>query len=283
MSIDDVAGGACGLALAAAVLIVLNGRLPAPRGGWTRMHAARSRRSWQQSVAALLLGAGAWWATGWPVGGVVVAAAVAGLPRVLAPTASREIARSEAVATWTRRVGDLLASGAGGLPQAITRSADTAPAPIAEPVQRLVRRMRTERTDLALRGFADELADPAADAVVLALLLRLRAGGRGLADLLHDQAQEQSEQVRARRQVEADRATPRTTVRCLIAIVLVMLAGLFLFAGHYLAPFATPAGQGVLAALAALGAGSVAWMHRLTTPPRAERVLLTTRKEVQAR
>ena len=123
-----------------------------------------------------------------------------------------------------------------------------------------------------------------ADAVVLALLLRLRAGGRGLADLLHAQAEAQSEQVRTRRQVEADRAKPRTTVRCLIAIVAVMLAGLFTFAGHYLTPFSTLTGQFVLAVLTAIGAGAVAWMHRLTAPPTAERVLISTRREeVQAR
>ncbi|WP_263249577.1 type II secretion system F family protein [Saccharopolyspora rosea] len=214
-----------------------------------------------------------------------MAAAVLGLPRVLAPTASRvAITRGEAVASWTRRVGDLLASGAGGLSQAITRSADTAPAPIAGAVQRLAHRIRSDGTEPALRAFADELADPAADAVVLALLLRLRAGGRGLADLLHAQAEAQSEQVRTRRQVEADRAKPRTTVRCLIAIVAVMLAGLFLFAGHYLTPFSTLTGQIVLAVLTAIGAGAVAWMHRLTASPTAERVLIgTQRKEVQAR
>lgn len=282
MNVDELAGAACGLTLATAMLIVLYGRLPTLRLGRTRLRTW-SRRGWQQAAAAVLLGAGAWWATGWPVAGPAVA--VLGLPRVLAPTASRAaITRGEAVASWTRRVGDLLASGAGGLSQAITRSADTAPAPIAEPVQRLARRIRNDGTEPALRTFADELSDPAADAVVLALLLRLRAGGRGLADLLHAQAEAQSEQVRTRRQVEADRAKPRTTVRCLIAIVAVMLAGLFTFAGHYLTPFSTLTGQFVLAVLTAIGAGAVAWMHRLTAPPTAERVLISTRREeVQAR
>ena len=273
MTLQILAAGACGLTLATAVIVVLCGRLPRVRCARV---AGGSRRGVRQTAVAVVLGAGAWQATGWPVAGPVVAAAVLGLPRVLAPVEAREaIVRGEAVATWTRRVADLLASGAGGLEQAIRRSADTAPDPIAEPVRALARQMRLHGTETALRAFADELADPAADAVVLALLLRVRTGGRGLAELLHAQATTQAEQVRARRQVEADRAKPRTTVRCLLAIVAAMLAGLFACAADYLTPFSTPAGQLVLACLAVFAAAAVVWMHRLTTPPAADRVLHT--------
>ncbi|WP_338596911.1 type II secretion system F family protein [Saccharopolyspora sp. SCSIO 74807] len=279
MSPDLLTAGACGLALAVAILLVLAGRTGVPQ------RRATSPRTWSHrglrlGTAGLLLGAGAWWATGWPVAMLIVAAAAVGLPRVLAPSAATEaIARAEALATWTRRLGDLLASGAGGLSQAITRSAATAPEPLTTPVQRLAHRLRTHGTETALRAFADDLADPAVDAVVLALLLRLRAGGRGLADLLHHHADAQAREITARRQVEADRAKPRTTVRCLIGITLVMLAGLVAFAGHYLAPFATAAGQGALAVIALLAAGAITWMHRLTTPPPAQRYLITRRRE----
>lgn len=63
-------------------------------------------------------------------------------------------------------------------------------------------------------------------------------------------------------------------MRCLIAITVVMLAGLVAFAGHYLAPFSTAAGQTALAGISALGAGAVVWMHRLTAPPPAHRYLV---------
>ncbi|MBK0870212.1 type II secretion system F family protein [Saccharopolyspora sp. HNM0986] len=227
-----------------------------------------------------MLGTLAWWATGWPVAGAITTATTVGLPPVLAPPAAKEaIARAEALTTWTRRLGDLLASGSGGLSHAITRSAATAPEPLTSPVQRLAHRMRTQGTETALRAFADDLADPAVDTVVLALLLRLRAGGRGLADLLHQHAETQAREVTSRRQIEADRAKPRTTVRCLLGITVAMLTGLVAFAGDYLTPFDTPSGQGVLAGLGLLGAAAVAWMHRLTRPGTPPRYLLSPATE----
>lgn len=274
-----IGGGGCGLALALALLIVLRGEQVFSRSRWSRP-AWLSLRWLRLGAVALLLGAAAWWTTEWPVAGAVVAAAVIGLPQVLAPQAARgAIERAEALTTWTRRVADLLASGAGGLSQAIVRSAATAPEPLAEPVGRLAHRLRTHGTEPALRAFADELADPAVDAVVLALLLRLRAGGRGLAELLHRQAEAQSREVASRREAEADRAKPRTTVRCLIGITLAMLTGLTVFAERYLAPFSTATGQVVLAGIGMLGAGAVAWMHHLTTPPDPHRYLITTKEE----
>lgn len=268
-------GGACGLAAALAILIVLYGH-----GGTPIRHRPSpvrwSARCLRLALVAVGLGSGAWWVTGWPVGGIAVAAGVLGLPHLLSPSHTRHgIERAEVLVTWTRRVADLLASGAGGLAQAITRSAATAPEALAEPVQRLAQRSRTHGMEAALREFADELADPAADAIVLALLLRLRTGGRGLAELLHRQADAQAREIAARRDVEADRAKPRTTVRSLVGITLAMLAGLLLFAGHYLAPFSTGAGQLVLAGIAVFGAGALVWMHRLTTPPPPRRYLTT--------
>lgn len=277
MNLQLLASGACGLALALAALLLVYGH-QGVRQPQIREQVAVVRRApaWLRlGGVGLLLGVLAWWVTAWPVAGIVVLAATVGLPRVLAPSAATEaIARAESLATWTRRVGDLLASGAGGLSQAILRSAATAPEPLTAPVQRLAHRLRTHGTETALRAFADELADPAVDAVVLALLLRLRAGGRGLAELLHHHADAQAREVTARRQIEADRAKPRTTVRCLITITVVMLAGLVLFAGHYLAPFSTAAGQAALAGISTLGAGSMVWMHRLTAPPTAHRYLV---------
>ncbi|MCA1192881.1 type II secretion system F family protein [Saccharopolyspora sp. 6V] len=268
-------GAACGLAAALAILIVLYGRSGTPirhrpSPGWW------SARWLRLALVAVGLGSGAWWVTGWPVGGIAVAAGVLGLPHLLSPSHTRHgIERAEALVTWTRRVADLLASGAGGLAQAITRSATTAPEPLVEPVGRLAQRSRTHGMEAALRAFADELADPAADAIVLALLLRLRTGGRGLAELLHCQADAQAREIAARRDVEADRAKPRTTVRSLIGITLTTLAGLLIFAGPYLAPFSTGTGQLVLAGIAVFGAGALVWMHRLTTPPPPRRYLTT--------
>ncbi len=263
----------CGLCMAAGVLLAITASLATsgsgPRGRRRWRHVGTQR--WLRSgVLALLGGVAAAWATGWPVAAPIVAAGVLGLPRVLSPPGPRRaIALQDALARWTRRLADLLTAGAGGLQQALARSAHTAPAPLAVPVARLVERMRTEGTEPALRAFADELHDPAVDEIVLALLLRTRAGGRGLADVLAAHAHALGEEASNRRGIEADRATSRTTVRCLVGITLTLVAGLVLVASDYLAPMGTPVGQGVLALAALIAAGSLTWMRQLTTstPP----------------
>ncbi|WP_143121660.1 type II secretion system F family protein [Saccharopolyspora antimicrobica] len=231
-------------------------------------------RWWRRALLAGVAAGLVWWATGWPVAGAAAAGAVLGLPVVLAAQRTRQtILVQEALAVWTRRVGDLLASGAGGLHHAVTRSADTAPEPLAAPVQRLAERLHTEPPEEALRGFAAELDDPVADEVVLALLLRLRAGGRGLVEILHGQAAALRARAAATREVEADRAKPRTTVRTLVAITTTMVTGLVGFARDYLAPFDTWTGQGVLLVVASIFAVSLWRMHRLAALPARPRYL----------
>lgn len=262
----------CGLCLAAGVLLAVTAPFSTAsssrRGrGLRRAGASRWLRS---GLPALAAGAAVAWVTGWPVAAPIVAGGVLGLPPVLAPPGSRRaLALQDALATWTRRLADLLSAGAGGLEHALVRSAHTAPEPLTGPVARLVERMRHQGTEPALRAFAGELADPAVDEIVLALLLRTRAGGRGLADVLTAHAHALSAEATSRRGIEADRATSRTTVRCLVGISLVLLAGLVLVAGDYLAPLASMTGQGVLALAALIAAGSLAWMRHLTTstPP----------------
>ncbi|MGW5789232.1 type II secretion system F family protein [Saccharopolyspora sp. NPDC003752] len=215
-----------------------------------------------------------WWATGWPVAAGAAIAAVYGLPRLLAPRSDRDaIALQEALAVWTRRVGDLLASGAGSLHQALARSADTAPDLLAAPLRRLAARLSTDGPEQALRAFADEFADPTVDEVVLALLLRLRTGGRGVVEILHAQAAALDARAGLRREIEADRAKPRTTVRTLVGITAVMVAGLLLVSRGYLAPFDSWTGQGVLAIVVGIFALALWRMHRLSTTPRGTRYL----------
>lgn len=277
-----IASVLCGLLLAIGVVLIIVAAFT-PRSA-TSPAQVRSRRwlgrvpvSARSGVLALVAGAGAWWATGWPVAAPIAAAGILGLPRVLSPPGPRqELALHDALARWTRRLADLLSAGAGGLEQALARSAHTAPGPLAGPVGRLVDRMRTEGAEAALRAFAAELADPAVDAIVLALLLRTRAGGRGLADVLTTHAHALGEEAANRRDIEANRATSRTTVRCLVGITLALMAGLVTVAGDYLAPLGTPVGQVVLAVAGLIAAGALTWMHHLTTTSSASRYLASS-------
>lgn len=212
--------------------------------------------------------------TGWPVAALGIAGGVVWVPSLVGQHGSeRVIDRLDALAEWTRRVADILVSGAGGLEQAITMSARTCPPAIAAEVAALAARLRPRGLEPALRAFAEDLADPMADRVIAALLLRARAGGRGLADVLDGLATSIAAEVVARRQVEADRAKPRTNIRSIIAITALVLAGLLVFAHDYLAPFGTAAGQLVLAVIVAVFAASLWWMHRLTKPVSRGRIL----------
>jgi tight adherence protein B len=79
--------------------------------------------------------------------------------------------------------------------------------------------------------------------------------------------------VAMRRRVEADRATPRTTVRYVTGITLLAVAALVTLDRTYMAPFSSPVGQVSLAVACALFAGAFWLMHRLVTDPPPHRFL----------
>jgi hypothetical protein len=218
-----------------------------------------------------------WLLTGWIAAGAAAGLAVAVGPRLRSSAATaRQLARLEGLEAWTRRLADLLGSGAGGLEQAIAASVRTCPPPVAVEVGVLAGRLRVDGREAALRGFADDLADlgsPAADLVAAALILRVRRGGRGLRPVLEALAADVADLVRARRAVEADRAKPRANVRVLLAVTGTVLGVTLLFARDYLTPFGTPAGQVVLAVIAVIFAAAVALLARITRPPAAPRFL----------
>ena len=94
-------------------------------------------------------------------------------------------------------------------------------------------------TETALRAFADELDDATGDLIAANLILGARRRGAGLASVLEGLAESVAADVRARRQIEADRAKPRATARWVTLIsvgVLVVLA----LSGTYVAPYAHP-------------------------------------------
>jgi tight adherence protein B len=184
-----VLGGLCGAAVAAGLLLVVVGLRQVPvdqrrRPDWSaarsRVRALVARR--RTVLAAVVAGVVVWAVTGWPVAALAAVTAVVGLPRLVSGSATRaQLARLEALEAWTRRLADLLGSGAGGLEQAIGMSVRTCPAPIADEVAALAARIRLQGAEPALRAFADDLADigsPAADLAAAALILRVRRGGR---------------------------------------------------------------------------------------------------------
>jgi tight adherence protein B len=286
--------GLCGASVTAGLLLIVAGLRPVAlidgaavpgRRDWSAaaVHARTALRRRGTLLGAAVAGLAAGTVTRWPVAGLAAAGAVLAAPRLLSGSPGRaQLARLEALEAWTRRLGDLLGSGIGGLEQAIEMSVRTCPAPIAADVTALAGRLRLYGAEAALRAFADDLADigtPAADLAAAALILRVRRGGRGLRPVLEALAADIAESVRTRRAVEADRAKPIANVRALLGITGTVLAASVLFAGDFLAPFGTPTGQLALAAILALFAAAVALLARITRPPATPRFLVppTTR------
>jgi Flp pilus assembly protein TadB len=211
------------------------------------------------------LGAGgvAWLVTGWALAVVAVPVAAVGLPLLLsAGSAASRIQRLEAMEEWTRSLAGVLTVGVG-LEQALVATLRSTPAPIGPEVTRLVARLRARWvTEDALRAFADELDDSTGDLIAANLILGARRRGAGLSSVLEGLAESVAADVRARRQVEADRAKPRATARWVTLIsvgVLVILA----VSGTYVEPYKSPLGQVILVVLLSAYVATLVWMKRM--------------------
>jgi Flp pilus assembly protein TadB len=275
--VASLAGGL----IAAGILGIVIGLRPAPVV--PRMKPTRSRFSiTPRSRMLLLVGLGfgvlGWIVTGWVLALVIAPVAVIGLPILLAaPPAATQINRLEAMEEWTRSLSGVLTVGIG-LEQALVATLRSTPAPIRAEVERLVSRLRARwDTEAALRAFADELDDATGDLIAANLILAARRRGAGLASVLEGLAESVAADVRARRQVEADRAKPRSTARWVTLIsasVLVVLA----LSGSYVEPYSSPIGQVILVVLLSAYVATLIWMRRMATGKPLPR-FLDTRSE----
>jgi Flp pilus assembly protein TadB len=214
--------------------------------------------------------------TGWPVAAIGTALAVVFVPSVLGggKVSARVIEKSEALAAWTRRLADLISSGAAGSTRdALQRSLTSVPPAIEPEVNRLVRRIGPQGAEKALRMFARDVDDVAAEKIAGVLILRERNGGPGLADVLTALAVDLDERSRMIRDVESERAKPRSNMRFIIIITAALMAGMMLLARSFLSSYSSPLGQLLLAGVAAIFAVSLRWMRNLSDPPRQPRVL----------
>jgi len=240
-----------------------------PSEGTTAARAGRRRTMLR--VTGFVAGLVTLLVTRWPVAAVLAHLAVVYLPRVLGGTQESAAAmeRLQGLADWTRRLSTLLVVGSG-LEEALVASRRTAPAPVSAEVGLLVTRLQARRDPTAaLQAFADDIDDPVGDQVAAALILAMARRGRGLAEVLVRLSETVSEQVATRRQVEADRATPRATARNVTTVMLLLVSGIVLFDRDYLRAYDHPSGQLVLLAVGGIYAGAFAWMRSLsaTRPP----------------
>lgn len=211
--------------------------------------------------------------TGWPVMLAIVPFAVLGLPRLLAEPPQDDITLLQALDRWIRGMTATMATGTS-ITDALRLSARQAPPLLAGPLALLVKRLDDRWSpDQALLALADSLDSADADAVVASLVLAVRRGGTGATVTLSALADSLQDRLRALREIESERAKPRIVVRQVTIITSVVMGAAMLLGRDFFAPYSTPLGQVILAALIAAYAGSIAMLRRMTVPRRRARIL----------
>lgn len=269
-----------GVLLGAGLALALTTRLPrTPHKGSDPSRRTPSTVTPRRLALALAAALAVYVVTGWPAGALLGAAAAWFLPALLGPDRdhARRLALIDAIAAFTEMLRDTLTASAG-LNQALAVASQHAPEAIRPAAARLAERLwehgATTRT--ALRAFADEIADPTADLVALALASASEHPTRDLAGLLSSLATTAREQAAMRTRIAVARARTRTAVRIVTGTTLALAIVLLLVDRHYLAPYGSAAGQLTLLIVGALFALGFRWLRilaavkdpgRLWTPP----------------
>jgi len=266
-------GAAAGLGLVLAVCGLRGTTAPGSSRWQAVITRARQQASTGRVAGTLLAAVVTAVLTRWPAGVVLAGLAAWFLPPVLGPDRdhARSLERIEGIAGWTEQLRDTLAAAAG-LEQAILATAPIAPAAVRPEVAALAARIRAGgRLPAALRSFATEAADPAADLVTTALLLAAEQQARDLGQLLSSLADSARQQAGMRMRIAASRARVRTAARIIIAATLALVAGLLAWSQTFLQPYGSLLGQLMLTAVGGCFAAAFWWLHaisRMAGPPR---------------
>jgi Flp pilus assembly protein TadB len=267
-----LAGAIIGAGLALALSTRLpRAPIPAPRTGQDPASRPAGDAVTPKRLALVLAAALTVYAvTGWPVGVLLGGAAAWFLPGLLGPDRdhARRLAVIDAVAAFTEMLRDTLTASAG-LNQALAVAGQHAPEAIRPAAVQLAERLREREstTRQALRAFADEIADPTADLVALALASASEHPTRDLAALLSSLATTAREQAAMRTRIAVARARTRTAVRIVTGTTLALAAVLLLADRHYLAPYRSAAGQLILLITGCLFGLGFTWLRKLGTVP----------------
>lgn len=224
-------------------------RRPVPRPG----PSALSGRGGALAGAGLVGGLVLAMATGWFVAALAPIGIALASSRLLTGGAARraEMARTEAIATWTELVRGGIAAGAG-LQEAIRVTQDRAPLPIRREVRLLVERAHQRGLVDALVAFGQDLAHPAADFVVSALTISARMEAGDLTERLARLVQMMRQSVEMQDRVEVDRAEVRMSTRIILGAAVAAFLVLGAFNRGHLDVYGLRQGQAALLVVGAL-------------------------------
>ena len=182
------------------------------------------------------------------------------------------IPRLDALQVWARSLSGLTTTGQD-LENAIRFSLTSAPAEIEPHVRRLVARLNSGMdTQDALQHFADDLNDSTADVLVAYLKLTAMQRTGALARSLEALADAVSEDIKARREVEADRETPRHGARLISFVAIGAIILLFLNSA-YMSAYASPGMQLLLVVFIAVFVLGIWLMRRMGQSRQPIRIL----------
>ena len=251
---NPLVAGLLGSALAAGLLLIVVGVRGVPVGDAPRRRLTPDVDRLNLRLA-LAVGAAVmvYAATGWPIGAVAGLAFGWSAPTLVGAKAARqrEIDRIEGVARWAEQLRDTM-KAAAGLHEAIGVTARVAPLAIRSAAEELAAGLQRERLPVLLKQFASRVANPAGDQVAVALLLASERHGARLVDVLDRVAVAARAEATLRLRIEAQRARAASQAR-LVSGVIASVVGIYVVLNRsYLAPFGTPLGQVVLAAVCGL-------------------------------
>lgn len=267
-------GGGIGLGL----LLLAAGLRPRTPSAAVKSRRRLSRRQLRQLAVAAGTALLVLVVTRWVAAAIGAALLVLSWDRVFGGTrrSRAATARLDALAAWTESLRDLVATGIA-LPEALPASVSSSSAVLRPALDRLCERLASrDGLEEALRTLGDDLDDGGADLVVAALLLNSRAQGRALEAVLSALASSLRSELHVRRTVEAERRSTRKAVQIVVTVTLATALGLRLANPVYVEPYATAAGQVVLAIVAAVFAIGFAWLARLSALPGTPRLLART-------
>ena len=266
----------CGAGIGTGLCLAYATRHPTPPVPVTAQRAPLPAR---RILLAITCAAIAYAATGWVAALPIAAGGAWFLPGMLGRDTrhERELAVIDAITAFTEMLRDTL-SAASGLNQALMVACRHAPAALQPAAVQLAERIEALEgtTREALHAFADQVADPTADLVALALATASENPTRDLAGLLSSLAVTAREQAAMRTRTAVAQARTRTAIRMITAITVGLAVLLLIIDRSYLANYDSATGQVILLWVALIFAVALRWLKSLATMPAPGRLWTRT-------